>query len=220
VYGQKAAETERIFPFDIIPRIVEAAHWKRLERGLRQRVQALNLFINDIYHDQKILTDGIIPTELIRSAASYRAECQGMEPPLGVWCHITGSDLVRDREGEFYVLEDNLRCPSGVSYVLENRRVLKQTFPGVLRDRVWTLVRDHLRDLGREEVLPASPRSGVSDEALLGFLAQHLDLSPLERLGMLESETLTARAERLVASLEFQREAARAPGVPGQMRSH
>jgi Lon protease-like protein len=89
-----------------------------------------------------------------------------------------------------------------------------------LRDRVWTLVRDHLRDLGREEVLPASPRSGVSDEALLGFLAQHLDLSPLERLGMLESETLTARAERLVASLEFQREAARAPGVPGQMRSH
>jgi Lon protease-like protein len=104
--------------------------------------------------------------------------------------------------------------------VVEWRSAPTDGLSAELRDRVWTLVRDHLRDLGREEALPASPRSGASDEALLGFLAQHLDLSPLERLGMLESETLTARAERLVASLEFQREALRAPGGPGQMRPH
>jgi Lon protease-like protein len=92
--------------------------------------------------------------------------------------------------------------------------------PAEVRDRVWTLVRDYLRDLGREEEFPSAPRAGVSDEALLGFLAQHLDLPPVERLALLESDTLTARAERLIASLEFQREAARAPAMPGSTRSH
>ncbi len=130
VYGDGAA-TERIFPFDIIPRIVEAAEWERLERGLRQRVFALNLFVDDIYHEQKILKDGVVPEYLVRSARSFRAACVGLDPPQGVWCHITGTDLVRDRDGEVYVLEDNLRCPSGVSYVLENRRVMKRTFPQV-----------------------------------------------------------------------------------------
>jgi uncharacterized circularly permuted ATP-grasp superfamily protein len=130
VYGEGEG-TERIFPFDIIPRIVEAAEWERIERGLRQRVRALNLFIDDIYHEQRILKDKVIPAEIIRSARSFRPACAGLDPPRGIWCHVTGTDLVRDRDGEMYVLEDNLRCPSGVSYVLENRQVMKRTFPEV-----------------------------------------------------------------------------------------
>lgn len=130
VYGEGGG-TERIFPFDIVPRVVSAAEWQRVERGLIQRVHALNLFIDDIYHEQKIVKDGVIPAELIATAKSFRQACQGLRPPHGIWCHITGTDLVRDRDGTFYVLEDNLRCPSGVSYVLENRHVLKQTFPEV-----------------------------------------------------------------------------------------
>jgi uncharacterized circularly permuted ATP-grasp superfamily protein len=123
--------TERIWPFDIIPRIVAAQEWADLERGLRQRITALNLFLDDIYGDQKIIKDGIIPAELIESATGFLKPCLGLKPPHGIWCHITGTDLVRDRDGRWYVLEDNLRCPSGVSYVLENRRVMKSTFPQV-----------------------------------------------------------------------------------------
>ena len=130
VYSDGAA-TERIFPFDIIPRIVEASEWDWLEKGLKQRVHALNLFIDDVYHQQKIIKDGVVPEYLIRSARSFREACVGLNPPLGIWCHVTGTDLVRDRDGQIYVLEDNLRCPSGVSYVLENRRVMKRTFPQV-----------------------------------------------------------------------------------------
>lgn len=130
VYGDSAG-TERIFPFDLVPRIISAPEWDRIERGLRQRIHALNQFINDIYHDQKIVKDGVIPCEVIQSAASFRPQCQGLNPPRGVWCHITGTDLVRDRDGQYYVLEDNLRVPSGVSYVLENREVLKRIFPNV-----------------------------------------------------------------------------------------
>lgn len=130
VYGE-AAGTERIFPFDLIPRIVPAAEWERIERGLKQRIRALNFFIDDIYHDQKILKDKVIPEEVIRSAASYRPQVHGINPPGGVWCHITGTDLIRHGDGELYVLEDNLRVPSGVSYVLENRDLMKRTFPEV-----------------------------------------------------------------------------------------
>jgi uncharacterized circularly permuted ATP-grasp superfamily protein len=130
VYGD-AAGTERIFPFDVIPRIVEASDWALIERGLKQRIQALNLFIDDIYQAQHIVNDGIIPAFLIQSAKCLLPPCVGLRPPRGVWCHVTGTDLVRDRDGQIYVLEDNLRCPSGVSYVLENRQVLKRTFPQV-----------------------------------------------------------------------------------------
>lgn len=130
VYGEEAG-TERIFPFDIIPRIVEASEWTRVEAGLRQRIKALNMFINDVYHGRRIVQDGVIPDFVIDSADGLRKQCEGFEPPDGIWCHITGSDLVRDDSGQFYVLEDNMRCPSGVSYVLENRQVLKRTFPQV-----------------------------------------------------------------------------------------
>jgi len=130
VYGDTSG-TEPIFPFDVIPRIVEVGEWQTLDRGLRQRVYALNLFINDIYHDQKIIKDGVVPRELIESADSFRSQCVGLNPPRGVWCHVTGTDLVRHEDGHWYVLEDNLRCPSGVSYVLENRQVMKRTLPQV-----------------------------------------------------------------------------------------
>jgi uncharacterized circularly permuted ATP-grasp superfamily protein len=112
VYGDNAA-TEKIFPFDVIPRIVEASEWDWIEKGLKQRVYALNLFIDDIYHRQKIVRDKVVPEYLIRSARSFREACVGLDAPQRIWCHITGTDLVRDRDGQVYVLEDNLRCPSG-----------------------------------------------------------------------------------------------------------
>jgi uncharacterized circularly permuted ATP-grasp superfamily protein len=130
VYGDSAG-TERIFPFDLVPRIVCGDEWEWIERGLQQRIRALNTFIDDIYHEKKILKDRVIPEEVIRSATFYRPQCQGINPPGGVWCHITGTDLVRHGDGQIYVLEDNLRVPSGVSYVLENRDLMKRTFPRV-----------------------------------------------------------------------------------------
>ncbi|NOT26509.1 MAG: circularly permuted type 2 ATP-grasp protein [Acidobacteria bacterium] len=130
VYGDSAG-VERPFPFDLVPRIVTSAEWEWIERGLRQRIHALNAFINDIYHEQKIIKDGIVPEEIVRSAAFYRPQCIGINPPKGVWCHITGSDLVRHGDGQIYILEDNLRVPSGVSYMLENRDLMKRTFPQV-----------------------------------------------------------------------------------------
>jgi uncharacterized circularly permuted ATP-grasp superfamily protein len=121
--------TERIFPFDVIPRIVSGDEWQWLEKGLKQRIHALNCFIHDVYNDQKILNDNVIPRHVVESAPGFLQPCMGLQPPEQVWCHITGTDLVRDKDGTWYVLEDNLRCPSGVSYVLENRRVMKNTFP-------------------------------------------------------------------------------------------
>ncbi len=120
---------ERIFPFDLIPRIIDADDWDWIERGLKQRIQALNLFIDDIYHEQKIIKDGVVPAEVVLSSDRYLEQCIGLDPPRGIWCHITGTDLVRDGDGQFYVLEDNLGCPSGVSYVMENRQLMKRTFP-------------------------------------------------------------------------------------------
>ncbi|HUJ74267.1 MAG TPA: circularly permuted type 2 ATP-grasp protein, partial [bacterium] len=130
VYGESEG-TERIFPLDIVPRIVTAQEWAKLESGLMQRVYALNQFIHDIYHKQKIIQDKVVPEELVKSATSFRPQCMGLNPPRDIWCHITGTDLVRHSDGQYYVLEDNLRCPSGVSYVLGNRQVMKQTFPQV-----------------------------------------------------------------------------------------
>ena len=128
---QKKASEENIFPFDIIPRIVSAEDWELIERGLKQRIHALNLFIDDIYNDRKILRDKVVPKELILSSREFRLDCVGFSPPKNIWCHITGTDLIRHSDGNFYILEDNLRSPSGVSYVLENRELLKRTFPKV-----------------------------------------------------------------------------------------
>lgn len=124
---------ERIFPFDIVPRIIDSDTWTSLEKGLQQRIRALNLFIADIYGDQKILKDKVIPREIVESATAFRKECIGLKPVKNIWCHITGTDLVRHKDGTYYVLEDNLRCPSGVSYVLENRAVMKRIFPAIFQ---------------------------------------------------------------------------------------
>ncbi len=128
VYGDESG-TEKIFPFDIVPRIVEAYQWNHIAAGLKQRIRALNLFIDDVYHDQVILKEQIVPRELVVGAESFREQCVGVSPPQGIWCHITGTDLIRHDDGAIYVLEDNLRCPSGVSYVLQNRLLMKRSFP-------------------------------------------------------------------------------------------
>lgn len=128
VYGSDAGH-EKIFPFDIVPRIIEPSDWQHIEAGLRQRMYALNLFINDVYHEQKILRDGAVPSELIYSSKGFLKACCELNPPRGIWCHIAGIDLVRTNDGGLYVLEDNMRCPSGVAYVLEARQVMKRTFP-------------------------------------------------------------------------------------------
>jgi uncharacterized circularly permuted ATP-grasp superfamily protein len=127
VYGQEEG-LERIFPFDLIPRVIPGDEWSRIERGLVQRVQALNLFLADVYHGQRILRDGVIPSELVFGARHFRREMIGVEPPGGVYAHVAGVDIVRDERGEYLVLEDNLRSPSGASYMLENRAALKREF--------------------------------------------------------------------------------------------
>ncbi|HYG21300.1 MAG TPA: circularly permuted type 2 ATP-grasp protein [Verrucomicrobiae bacterium] len=191
VYGEQAG-VEKIFPFDILPRIVSAAEWSWIERGLKQRIQALNRFIDDIYHDQKIIRDGIIPGEVVRSARSFRKQCMGFNPPRGIWCHVTGTDLVRHSDGQVYVLEDNLRCPSGVSYVLENRQVMKSLFPSVfattrirpvanyplkLRDMLEFLSPDHVT---QPRVVLLTP--GIHNSAYFehSFLAQQMGVELVE----------------------------------------
>lgn len=119
---------DRAWPFDIIPRIITASEWRRIEAGLVQRMRALNAFIDDLYHEQRVIAEGVFPAELLEQSVNYRPQCRGVRPKYGVWAHICGSDLVRDSDGTVYVLEDNLRVPSGVSYVLENRAVSKRVF--------------------------------------------------------------------------------------------
>lgn len=131
VYSDNAG-IEKIFPFDIVPRILTSKEWDKIDRGIKQRLKALNLFIKDIYHEQFILKDGIIPTDLIYSCPYFLREMKGINVPHGVYVHIAGVDLIRNNDGEFYVLEDNLRTPSGVSYMLENREISKRIFPGIL----------------------------------------------------------------------------------------
>jgi uncharacterized circularly permuted ATP-grasp superfamily protein len=131
VYNDDAG-IERIFPFDIIPRILTSAEWKHIESGIKQRLRALNLFLKDIYSNQQILKDGIIPLELIASCPHYTREIFGIKVPHDLFVHISGIDLIRSEDGTFYILEDNLRTPSGVSYMLANREVSKRIFPGML----------------------------------------------------------------------------------------
>src|SRR5580658_1981575 len=128
VYGDSQG-TERIFPFDLVPRVIPAKEWDHLERGLIQRITALNLFLHDIYHEQKIVKDGVIPAHYILSGKHFRREFVGFNVPKDIYIHVCGTDLIRGADGAYMVLEDNGRCPSGVSYVLENRRAMKRSFP-------------------------------------------------------------------------------------------
>ncbi len=123
--------TERIFPFDLIPRIIPSEDWDLIERGLAQRITALNLFLHDIYHDQRIIREKVIPEEVIKTAAHFRPEFMGFDVPKNIYIHICGTDLIRGADGTYFVLEDNARCPSGVSYMLENRQVMKRVFPNL-----------------------------------------------------------------------------------------
>ena len=191
VYGG-AEGAEKILPFDIIPRVVEAAEWQRIERGLKQRAHAINLFLLDIYGKQQILREKIVPRDLVLSAPTYRPQCAGLTVPHGIWNHISGTDLIRDEGGQFYVLEDNLRCASGVSYVLENRRVLKRALPMVFDASRVRAVDDYpSRLLGMLEFL-ASPTTespvtvvltpGIYNSAYFehAFLAQQMGVELVE----------------------------------------
>lgn len=134
---------EKILHLDIIPRIIPNSEWKKLEAGLKQRIYALNLFLQDVYNEQKILRDGVVPAELILGSKDFLQPCVGLTPPKGIWCHITGTDLVRDKDGEYYILEDNLRCPSGVSYMLESREIIKRAYPQLFNDEGVMPVSDY-----------------------------------------------------------------------------
>ncbi|MFN9619278.1 MAG: circularly permuted type 2 ATP-grasp protein [Synechococcaceae cyanobacterium] len=126
---------ERILPFDPLPRLITASEWQRLEQGLIQRLEAIDRFLADVYGPGRILADGVVPLEDVHSSQGWRPQMRGIHPPLNRWCHISGLDLVRDGEGTWRVLEDNLRCPSGVAYFLENRRVMKRIFPSLFSGR-------------------------------------------------------------------------------------
>lgn len=194
VYGSKEG-TERIFPNDLIPRIIPAHEWAQIERGLTQRLTALNLFLRDIYHEGRILTEGVVPRELIYSCKHFRREMRGINVPRDIYVNICGTDLVRLPDGSFAVLEDNLRVPSGVSYMLANRKVLKRVFPSMFQDYgVWPV--DHypqallatLRSLAPENSpYPQDPTTvlltpGVSNSAYFEhtFLAQQMGVELVE----------------------------------------
>jgi uncharacterized circularly permuted ATP-grasp superfamily protein len=143
VYHEENGSIDRAWPIDIIPRTISRKEWLRIEKGLIQRAAALNLFIDDIYHEQKFIRDGRMPAEIIHTSKNYRAWCKGINPPQGTWAHICGSDLIRDKDGTVYVLEDNLRVPSGVSYMLENRQVIKRVFPELFENSAILPVDDY-----------------------------------------------------------------------------
>lgn len=150
---------DRAWPLDVMPRTISSREWHQTSAGLKQRLQALNLFIDDLYHQQKILKDGIVPAELVLHSRNFLAPCQGISPPYGVWANICGTDLVRDEHGRFLVLEDNLRVPSGVSYMLENRTVMKRVFPELFADSTIYPVDDYPHELWKM-LASLSPRQG------------------------------------------------------------
>ena len=165
VYGERAG-IDRIFPFDSVPRIIAPDEWATIEKGLKQRLRALNLFLYDLYHDQKILRDGVVPFELIFAARHFRRECIGMPVPLNVYVHVCGTDLIRDRDGSYLVLEDNLRSPSGVSYVLENRLAMQNVFPELFDGYDVRTVSDYSPEL-RNVLHTIAPTSSPDPVAVL-----------------------------------------------------
>ncbi len=236
---------DRPWPFDIIPRVMPAEQWHVIEAGLVQRLSALNLFIDDVYHDQRSVTSGIVPSELVTGSPNFRRECVGVDPPGGVWAHICGSDLIRDADGTVYVLEDNLRVPSGVSYLLENRIVAKHVFPELFRHysiepvdpyigRLASLLASVSPSTGDPTIVVLTP--GVYNSAYFehAFLAQQLGVELVEGsdLVVLDDDCVYARTidglqrvdviYRRIDDLYLDPEAFRPDsmiGVPGLMRS-
>ena len=208
VYGDDAG-TERLIPFDIVPRIITRTEWSKLEAGLRQRVTALNMFIHDIYHEQNIVKAGIVPAEQIFRNAQYRPEMQGITVPSDIYAHIAGIDIVRAGEGEFYVLEDNLRVPSGVSYVLQNRNMMMRLFPSLFSTYKVAPVA-HYPDMLLDKLRSVAPM-GVSDPTVVvmtpgmynsayfehAFLAQQMGVELVEGKDMfVKDNTVFMRTTR------------------------
>jgi uncharacterized circularly permuted ATP-grasp superfamily protein len=164
VYGEESG-TERLIPFDIVPRIIPAQEWQMLEQGLRQRVKTLNAFLHDIYHDQEIIKAGVVPPEKVLGNSEYRPEMCGVSVPNGIYCHVAGVDVVRAGQGEYYVLEDNLRVPSGVSYMLEDRKMMMRLFPELFSKQSVAPV-DHYPYLLLESLRSVAPE-GVSDPTVV-----------------------------------------------------
>jgi uncharacterized circularly permuted ATP-grasp superfamily protein len=191
VYGEEAG-TERLIPFDLVPRVLPADEWQQLESGLKQRVRALNAFIADIYHDQEILRAGRVPADYLLCNSQYRPEMQGIDVPGGIYAHIAGIDVIRADNGSFYVLEDNLRVPSGVSYMLENRKMMMRLFPELFAQHAIASV-EHYPDVLLENLKSVAPE-GVTDPKVMlltpgafnsayfehAFLAQQMGIELVE----------------------------------------
>src|SRR3979411_2866690 len=171
VYGDDAG-AERLIPFDTIPRVIPKAEWDAIVKGLRQRVTALNRFLHDVYHEQEILKEGVVPAEQVLTNEAYQVAMLGLDLPNRIYSHVSGVDLVRHEDGTYYVLEDNLRTPSGVSYMLENRKMMMRLFPELFaRQQVHPV--EHYPGLALETLRAAAPPS-VRDPVVAGLTpAQH-----------------------------------------------
>ncbi len=165
VYGHNDGN-EKIWPFDVVPRPIAWDEWVTIEAGLKQRIRALNLFLDDVYGEGRIMKDKVVPESLVKTAKTYRPECVGFRPPGGVWTHVVGTDLVRNHDGTIYVLEDNLRCPSGVSYVLENREIMKRVLPEVFYGSTIASIEDYPERL-LDALLKTAPPQAASPTAVV-----------------------------------------------------
>ncbi len=200
VHGQEEG-AERLIPFDIVPRVLPTNEWQRLDAGLKQRVRALNAFIHDIYHDQRILKAAVVPADQVLCNAQYRPEMQGVDVPGGIYAHIAGIDIVRDGDGEFRVLEDNLRVPSGVSYMLENRKMMMRLFPELFAMHKIAPV-DHYPDVLLDNLRSVAP-TGVADPVVVLLTAgahnsayfEHAFLAQQMGVELVEGQDLFVRDE-------------------------
>mgnify|MGYP001438310938 CR=1 FL=1 len=202
VYSEEG-NIDRAWPFDIIPRTIAARQWREVEAGLKQRLRALNRFIDDVYHGQRIVADGVFPAAVLAQSKNFRPECVGVSPPFGVWANICGTDLVRDERGRFFVLEDNLRVPSGVAYMLENRAITKRVLPELFENEAILPVNDYPARLF-DTLAALSPRKvrnpgivvltpGIYNSAYFehAFLAQQMGVE------LVEGQDLFVRDEHL-----------------------
>ena len=237
---------DRAWPFDVIPRVIAADEWRGIERGLVQRLRAINMFIDDVYHEQRVIHDGVFPAELLEHSVNFRRECVGANPKFGVWAPISGSDLVRDGDGTMYVLEDNLRVPSGVSYVLENRAISKRAFADLFAKQSILPVDAYTDELNR--MLSSLAPEGIAEPTIAvltpgiynsayfehSFLAQRIGAALVEGIDLVvgDDECVYMRTidglervhviYRRVDDLFIDPEVFRADstlGVPGLMRA-
>jgi uncharacterized circularly permuted ATP-grasp superfamily protein len=201
VYHQEGGSIDRAWPLDIIPRVIALDEWRRIEAGLQQRALALNLFIDDIYHAQRIVRDGVFPREYLANSVNYRSQCVGIDPPQQIWAHICGSDLVRGADGTVYVLEDNLRVPSGVSYMLENRKMMMRLFPELFSEHRIAPI-DRYPDVLLENLRSVAP-TGVADPTVVLLTAgahnsayfEHAFLAQQMGVELVEGQDLFVRDE-------------------------